>query len=158
MRDYTQQSNANPIRRRAALEAKIPADRSGCWTWTGQHTSAGYGTMRTGPGQRDYVHRVSYSMYVAAIPDGFELDHLCRNRLCFNPKHLEPVRPRINFRRGVHPNAVAAVNDRCRADLHDLVGANIVWNPSGTRRCRECNREWQRQKYAARQNGRSTHP
>lgn len=142
---YLKQSNASPERQRSRLEAKIPADRSGCWPWTGQRTTGGYGTMRTGPGQRDYVHRVAYRLYVGPIPDGSQIDHLCRNRACFNPGHLEIVSNRTNFLRGAHPNAIAYRTAMCRKDLHEMTPRNtMVSATTGARRCRECNYAWQR--------------
>lgn len=69
-------------------------DRSGfCWVWRGSVSPEGYGRFMqktVGPSPR-YAHRVSYEMTVGPIPDGLELDHLCCNRACVNPTHLEPV-------------------------------------------------------------------
>ena len=56
-----------------------------------------------------YAHRLSYEHFVGEIPDGLHLDHLCRNRTCCNPWHLDPVPPRVNSLRGV---GVAAINAR----------------------------------------------
>lgn len=125
------------------LEAKIPEDRSGCWEWPST-TKGGYGLMRTGPGKKDYVHRVSYRVFIGAIPDGLQIDHLCRNRACFNPVHLEPVTNQENFLRGMHPNAVSSRTDKCRMG-HALTPENsMIRAATGDRRCRECNYEWQR--------------
>lgn len=138
------------MRQRARLETKIPTDRSGCWLWTGQKTPAGYGTMRTGPGRKDYVHRVSYRLYVGEIPEGQQIDHVCRNRLCFNPAHLEAVSNRTNFLRGEHPGAVSHRTGMCQRGLHELSPENSMVNAAtGRRRCRACNYEWQRQRRAA---------
>src|SRR5947208_3553691 len=68
-----------------------PDDPEACWTWTGYGTS-GYGqhfidTKR----QKVYAHRYAYELTHGSIPDGIVLDHLCRNRRCVNPAHLEPV-------------------------------------------------------------------
>ena len=67
-----------------------------CWIYTGAKTRGGYGSIGIGgrSGGNQYTHRVSYELHVGPIPDGLDLDHLCRVRACFNPAHLEPV-PRL---------------------------------------------------------------
>lgn len=66
-------------------------DKSGeCWLWTAYTTKKGYGQTHIG-GKTKYAHRVAYELSVGPIPDGKELDHLCRNRACVNPDHLDPV-------------------------------------------------------------------
>lgn len=76
---------------------------TGCWEWTGQwSTGNGYGKIRIGK-QCRVVHRVVYGILVcplAAVDYTRQLDHLCRNRRCCNPAHLEPVTPKENTRRG----------------------------------------------------------
>lgn len=85
------------------FEAKIHKIPGGCWIWTAQIGTHGYGVFGTG-GRADrkmvYAHRFSYEMYVGPIPDGLHLDHLCRVKPCVNPDHLEPVTPRVNAQRG----------------------------------------------------------
>ncbi len=71
-----------------------------CWVWQGGLAAAGYG-MLTVDSKRCYVHRLSYELRVGPIPEGAEIDHLCRNRACLNPHHLEPVSHRENLRRGI---------------------------------------------------------
>lgn len=71
---------------------------TGCWNWQG-YISHGYGVYYEGDvGRR--AHRVYYERYIGPIPDGYVIDHLCRNRRCCNPAHLEPVTSRENIRRG----------------------------------------------------------
>lgn len=69
-----------------------------CWTWTGAVNSKGYGCFGVG-GKIKLAHRVSYEKYIGTIPDGMQIDHLCRNILCVRPAHLEPVTPAENIRR-----------------------------------------------------------
>ena len=85
---------------RERVEARI--DRSGdCWVWTGSRTGAGYGQVWSRRGNRG-VHRIVYEQLVGPIPDGLVIDHLCRNRSCCNPAHLEPVTMAENVRRGLN--------------------------------------------------------
>lgn len=81
----------------------IPEPNSGCWLWVGSVTGPGYGQI-SNPDRRGkplLAHRVSYELHVGPIPEGFDLDHLCRVRCCINPRHLDPVTRRENLRRGI---------------------------------------------------------
>jgi hypothetical protein len=85
-----------------------------CWNYVGTRTSSGYGHVYTGPNRRrDVAHRFSYELIVGPIPEGLQLDHLCRNRLCVNPEHLEPVTQRENTLRGIGFSAQNARKTRC---------------------------------------------
>ncbi len=78
----------------------------GCWLWKGAFTGAGYGQIYVN-GKVVYTHRYAYTVIAGkAIPEGHDLDHLCRNRLCANPDHLEAVTRKENLRRGEHANGV----------------------------------------------------
>jgi hypothetical protein len=73
------------------ITRNVTADDNGCWNWNLYVSpSTGYGFLTTG-GRRHLAHRVSYESLVGPIPDGLQIDHLCRNRRCVNPEHLEPV-------------------------------------------------------------------
>ncbi len=74
--------------------SRINVAESGCWLWTGGITPRGYGY-----GKSKHAHRYSYEAFVGPIPDGLEIDHLCRVTSCVNPDHLEPVTQRENQRR-----------------------------------------------------------
>ncbi len=72
-----------------------------CWEWTGCITNAGYGQFRLSTTVRILSHRFAYEYHVGPIPAGLQLDHLCRNRACVSPHHLEPVTARENTARGL---------------------------------------------------------
>jgi hypothetical protein len=103
---------------------------TGCWVWQRAKTTAGYGTL-TVEGRTAYAHRVFYEGYVADIPRGSVIDHLCRNPACCNPDHLEPVTFAENMRR--------ARRTVCKRG-HSLSEENVYVAPDGERQCRECNR------------------
>lgn len=119
----------------AAIEK--PAGVDGCWTWRGSVNSDGYPSGRSG----GIPHRLAYEWLVGEIPSGLELDHLCRNRACVNPHHLEPVTKSENMRRASQPNRAWEVRRYCRRG-HVLDAANgRVWsNGKGQRetRCYRC--------------------
>lgn len=128
-------------------------DVTGCWNWTAASGPDGYGRFhldaRRIPGRRPIVaHRVSYEHFVGPIPDGLQLDHLCRNRGCVNPAHLEPVTQRENLLRGIGFSAVNATKTRCD-NGHAFTPENTYrWH--GSRYCRACRREREKAGRAAR--------
>lgn len=108
------------------------------WLWTGCVSKQGYGRMYHNRGTHG-AHRVIYQILKGEIPEGLELDHLCRIRHCVNPTHLEPVTPRENLRRGVGIGVVNAAKTHCKQG-HEFIGENLyVWR--GWRKCRECMRQ-----------------
>lgn len=99
-------------RARRRFWAKVDkAGANGCWLWTGCIHPSGYGYFGAGVERR--VHRVSWTMERGQIPAGKVLDHLCRNKRCVNPDHLEPVEQRINVLRGNSAAATIARAQRC---------------------------------------------
>lgn len=81
------------------LRRRIRVTESDCWLWTGQRTYKGYGVVWMPPATSTTAHRATYAALVGPIPDGLQLDHLCRTPGCVHPLHLEPVTPLVNTRR-----------------------------------------------------------
>jgi hypothetical protein len=106
---------------------------TGCWLWPGRKCAGGYGQVSTPTGFK-MVHRWVYEHFCGPIPEGKELDHLCRRRNCANWQHHEPVTHRTNVRRG----ASMETKTRC-VHGHAYEGANIGWT-GGHRVCRACAR------------------
>jgi len=130
------------------LEGKYEIDPdTGCWDWTGKINAYGYGRLslsRSAPGEtlkEAFAHRVSYEKHVGEIPEGLDLDHLCRNRRCVNPDHLEPVTRKENLRRGHGEHSGGKTH--CKRG-HEFTPENTIITTEGYRNCRECGRVWQR--------------
>lgn len=87
---------------------------NGCWVFTGKQRK-GYGRVSFGRGRDVTAHAYAWSELRGIVPEGLELDHLCRNRICVNPDHLEPVTHEENMRRGL----AARQDELC--DLCDFV-------------------------------------
>lgn len=124
------------------IERRVAGFSSPCWLWRLTTDRKGYVRWRLpsqfarGKGTLA-LHRVSYEQFVGPIPDGLVIDHLCRNRACLNPQHLEPVTALENARRGVG-NQWANVTE-CKHG-HPLNDENTVIRPDGRRRCLTCRR------------------
>ena len=116
--------------------SKVAETPSSCWQWTGCLERNGYARFYFN-GQRQYAHRFAYEAIRGPIPDGLVIDHLCRNRACANPDHLEAVTNRVNILRGVGFCAVRAKQQRCIRG-HAFNVANTYRAPNGTRKCRTC--------------------
>lgn len=116
----------------------IPEPNSGCWIWLAGTATEGYGKFWV-DGATDLAHRVSWRLAGRATPSNTELDHLCRNRLCCNPDHLEPVSHRENMLRGVSPTALTARSNFCK-NGHEFTVENTYYLANGWRRCHACGR------------------
>ena len=115
----------------------------GCWRWLGAPNKSGYGAMKIA-GRTILAHRFGYELLVGDIPAGLGLDHLCRNRRCVNPGHLEAVDDRTNILRGVSVVATHATKTVCpNGHRYDYVERG----PYGLRRrCRRCRNAADRQR------------
>lgn len=115
--------------------AKISVTPGGCWKWAGCKFKSGYGAFRVQP-STVYAHRYSYEVFVRGIPEGLQIDHLCRNRECVNPDHLEPVPLAENILRGFA--AKGSTPGRCKRG-HARTAENTYISPKGMLNCRKCN-------------------
>ena len=127
------------------VEVHQPA---GCWEWTSGINDAGYGIARFGASSNQFrAHRVAYELLVGEITDGYQLDHLCRNRSCVNPDHLDPVPQRENLRRGFGQVGLRARLTHCKHG-HEFTPENTGIQSNGCRKCKACDRERSRRRAA----------
>lgn len=118
----------------------INVKENGCWEWTGQMHNTGYGVFNV-HSEPILSHRFSYEYFnKTTIPECLELDHLCRNRICCNPDHLEAVTRQINIQRGIGHNRVGSYNSsktKCHLG-HPFSKENTYIRANGGRECRIC--------------------
>lgn len=117
-----------------------------CWVCTFATTGNGYIQVTVGT-RGVLIHRLVYEEMVGPIPDGLQIDHLCRNTTCVNPEHLEPVTPQVNQHRGTGAGAQALRTGKCKHG-HSLADA-YVYEGSTSRHCRTCHFERTRRTRAA---------
>lgn len=118
------------------IVSRISFSESGCWIWDGCRARGGYGKVSRN-GKTMMAHRFVYTELFGPIPDGLQLDHLCRTRDCVNPDHLEPVTCRENLLRGNTLQAKNAAKTHCPKG-HEYTDQNTYRYPDGRRRCIAC--------------------
>lgn len=127
----------------------VEPNPNGCWIWKRQLYRNGYGRIQFGgQNKRIYMlaHRVSYDTFIGPIGDGLVLDHLCRNKACVNPQHLEPVSQKTNLNRGKDMIwMVRRKQTHCKHG-HSLDDAIPEWKEGKIigRKCRVCNYEYKK--------------
>lgn len=109
-----------------------------CWLWTAGVDGTGYGQLKVGK-RTLKAHRFAYELLVGPVPDGLELDHLCRVRHCVNPGHLEPVTHAENCRRGLVGQNMAVKTHCPQGHAYDEQNTYVA--ASGSRQCRACARK-----------------
>lgn len=114
---------------------KVLPTAGGCWEWNAGRDKDGYGTYWARRG-KVRAYRRAYETLAAAVPAGMQLDHVCRNRTCVNPSHLEPVTCRENLLRGDTAAARNASKTHCHAG-HEFTPENTGID-GAHRYCREC--------------------
>jgi hypothetical protein len=119
-------------------------EEPGCWIWTAAMSNTGYGSIGV-EGKTCHAHRIAYELWVGPIPEGAQIDHLCRERACVNPAHLEVVSAQENAKRGLN----GVLKTRC-AQGHPWTEEHIYHRPgSGKKMCGTCNRERSRARHRA---------
>lgn len=113
-----------------------PSDANECWPWVGPLTNTGYGKFSLNR-KSLLAHRYAYRMYKSDIAKGLTIDHLCRNRTCVNPSHMEVVSMKVNVLRGIGPSAINSRKTQCPQG-HEYNPENTYVSKEGFRHCWEC--------------------
>lgn len=123
---------------------------NGCWEWSRTRTSGGYGQISVKHAMVQ-THQVAYHLFIGPVPAGLQLDHLCRNRACANPWHLDPVTSAVNSRRGLGALNLPDYGSRTHCvNGHAFDQVNTYIHPvTGYRTCRNCRADRERSRQQA---------
>lgn len=135
--------NAKTVAPFIRFQRNILIKDNGCWIWQGAKLGKGYGCFHVG-GKRVYTHRFAYEYFIGPIPRGLELDHLCRNRDCVNPWHLEPVAHAVNIQRGDNYRSGSFQRNKTHCPQgHPYNEENTIYRSANrvNRHCRICSKE-----------------
>lgn len=126
-----------PMEVKLAMNSRIDHSTM-CQVWTGALKDKGYGQVSSGMARPKALaaHRAAYAYAYGSIPQGLHIDHLCRNRACINPEHMEAVEPSENTRRGQSPSSVASREGRCKKG-HPYVPGSF-YQSKHSKSCRIC--------------------
>lgn len=128
------------------LQRKLVYNKDNCWIWIGSQAGEGYGKIRAF-GKIYLTHRLSYILHKGKIKKGLEIDHLCRNRLCSNPEHLEAVTKQVNVSRS---NVGLKNKSKTECPHGHLYSKENTRYYGKKRLCRECGRiDVRRRRYTA---------
>lgn len=129
------------VKLRERFEGKISSEDE-CWVWQGAKSDTGYGSLGV-EGKTCHAHRIAYEFWVGPIPPRKTIDHLCRNRACVRPEHLEAVSPKENSAKGL----LGVLKKEC-AQGHPWTPEHIYDRPGSNKRmCGTCNRERSRARH-----------
>ena len=127
-----------PVADRFWAKVQKSDDPDGCWLWTAGKVPNGYGSFFLNS-KTVYAHRVAYELVKGPIPEGLQIDHLCRVRNCVNPDHLEAVTCRENLMRGECAASRKSKQTHCKRG-HAFTPENTYVNSRGHRACKACHR------------------
>ena len=115
--------------------SKLVVDDNGCWVYQGKLNHKGYARVSF-QGKQHQLHRLMFDYYYEALHSNLTIDHLCRNRACCNPFHLDQVSASVNILRGFGPTAINKRKTHCMRG-HEFTPENTTKNGNG-RKCKQC--------------------
>lgn len=120
--------------------SESPLHLGPCWIWVATVGENGYGQFMHEDGHLVKAHRWSFTHLIGEVPVGLDLDHLCKNRACVHPLHLEPVTRSVNNLRG------GLSKPHCpKGHFYDI--ENTGYQKNGNRYCKACSRNWAKDYY-----------